>query len=432
METQLQPNSSISEGWLKKFIPLWIGQAFSLVGSGLVQFALVWWLTEKTGSTAVLAAATLAALIPQVVVSPFAGALVDRWNRKAVMMIADSLTALATLVLSLLFATGAIQAWHVYALMFVRSFGGAFQWPAMQASTSLMVPEKHLSRLAGANQALNGLINIVAPPAGAFLLAVLPIHNVLMIDILTAILAVGILAFIAIPQPKVQPEQAASVKNVWEDVKTGLRYARTWPGLMGILVMAAMLNLFTNPAFSFIPLVVTRVFNGGALEYGWIDSAFGIGVVLGGLLLSIWGGFKRKIITSMLGLIGMGVGVLIVGLIPGWGYTFALAGMFLVGLMNPLVNGPLFAIIQIKVAPEMQGRIFTLVNSIASAMSPLGMVIASPVAEMLGLRSWYVLAGIACILMAAAGLIVPAINTVEEQTPGLAGATGIGASVSAD
>jgi DHA3 family macrolide efflux protein-like MFS transporter len=153
---------------------------------------------------------------------------------------------------------------------------------------------------------------------------------------------------------------------------------------------------------------------------------------LGGLLLSIWGGFKRKIITSMLGLIGMGVGVLIVGLIPGWGYTFALAGMFLVGLMNPLVNGPLFAIIQIKVAPEMQGRIFTLVNSIASAMSPLGMVIASPVAELLGLRSWYVLAGIACILMAAAGLIVPAINTVEEQTPGLAGATGISASVSAD
>ena len=151
--------------WLRSFAPIWAGQAFSLLGSNLVQFTLVWWLTEKTGSTVVLATATLVALLPEVLLAPFAGALVDRWNRRRVMMVADGAIALVTLGLVALFLTNAIQPWHIYVAMFLRAVGGGFHFPAFAASSTLMVPERHLARLAGANQALRGMMSIAATSA---------------------------------------------------------------------------------------------------------------------------------------------------------------------------------------------------------------------------------------------------------------------------
>jgi DHA3 family macrolide efflux protein-like MFS transporter len=408
---------NIKDKWLRSFGPIWIGQAFSLLGSNLVQFALVWWLTEKTGSTAVLATATLVALLPEVILSPFAGALVDRWNRKRVMIIADTGIAVTTLGLVFLFLSGSIQPWHIYIAMFLRALGGGFHFPAMTASSSLMVPEKHLSRLAGANQALAGLMKIAAPPLGALLLSLMPMQNVLVIDIVTAGLAVVPLFFILIPQP-VREEASVTVRSVLKDVSVGFRYVASWPGLMAILFMAAAINFLINPAFTFLPLLVTRHFHGGAVEYGWLESGFGIGVILGGVLLSVWGGFRRKVLTSMTSLIGMGIGILAVGLVSESGYWIALTAIILTGFMNPLVNGPFFALIQSKVDPEMQGRVITMVVSLAGAMSPISMIIAAPVAERLGLQSWYVLGGVICILMAAGGLFSKTVMTVESQTQG--------------
>ncbi len=405
--------------WLLQFGPIWLGQAFSLLGSSLVQFALVWHLTVQTGSTAVLATATLVALLPQVLLGPFAGALVDRWDRRKVMIIADSAIALTTLALVGLFFAGAIEVWHIYAAMFLRSLGGAFHWPAMQASTSLMVPKEHLPRLAGANQALNGMINIAAPPLGALLLSLLPIHSVLAIDIGTALIAILPLFFIAIPRPiRSDAGDIVTPATVWRDVRMGLRYVSSWPGMLAILMMASIINFLLNPAFSFLPLLVTRRFNGGAIELGWLESGFGIGMITGGLLLGIWGGFRKKITTSLFGLIGMGAGILAVGLAPGTGYWIALGGLALTGFMNPLVNGPLFALLQTKVEPEMQGRVFTLVGSLSAAMSPLGMLFAAPVAEWLGIQSWYIIGGIATALMGVAGFMIKVVYTIDDQSPG--------------
>ena len=405
--------------WLQVFIPVWAGQVFSLLGSGLVHFALIWWMTEKTGSAAVLASASLVGLLPQVFLSPFAGALVDRWNRRWVMVAADGTVALATLGLVILFATGQVQLWHVYVALFIRSLGGAFHWPAMQASTSLMVPKEHLSRIAGANQALNGLIGIGAPPLGALLMSTLPIFQVLAIDIVTAGLAILPLLFIAIPQPaREDAHLAVTPKTVWADVRGGFRYVVSWPGVFSLLLMAAMVNFLLSPGTAFMPLLVTQHFNGGAVQLAWMQSAWGVGVVAGGLLLSAWGGFRRKIITSMLSLMGIGVGVLLTGAAPAWGYWIAWSGMLISGIMNPLTNGPLFALLQSKIEPHMQGRVFTLVNSLASAMMPLGMMIGAPVAEWLGLRSWYLFGGVMCLLMGLVGLTAPLINTLDDQQPG--------------
>ncbi|MBN1679757.1 MAG: MFS transporter [Anaerolineae bacterium] len=404
-----------THNWKVLFAAIWSGQAFSLLGSSLVQFALVWWLTEKTGSATVLATASLAALLPQVVFSPFAGALVDRWNRRLIMIVADSGIALVTLGLIGLFAADMAQVWHIYVIMMIRSVGGAFHWPAMQASSSLMVPKQHLSRVAGFNQTLQGGIGIIAPPLGALLIEALPMQTVLSIDVITAAIAVSPLLLIAIPQPERSTAPDGKPTSVLGDVREGLRYVRGWPGLLMILLMATGINFLFTPAFSLLPLVITEHFDGGALELGWIQTAWGVGVVLGGLTLGVWGGFKNNIYTSMLGLLGMGAGVIVLGLSPASAFVFGLVGMFMAGFMNPITNGPLFAMLQSSVVPDMQGRVFTLVNASAMAMSPLSLAVAGPVADLVGIRFWYVVAGMFCMLMGVTGCFLPAIVNVEKQ-----------------
>jgi len=287
----------------------------------------------------------------------------------------------------------------------------------MQASTSLMVPGEQLSRIAGLNQALNGVLSIASPPFAALLLGMIPMHLVLSIDVLTALLAVLPLVFLQIPEPpRTQiAAGASSVSVFWKDFRDGLSYVRSWPGLLAILLMAMVINFLFNPAFSLMPLLVTEHFGGGVFELSWMESLAGVGVIAGGVALSIWGGFKRKIYTSLFGLIGMGIGTVLIGFAPGHLYGLGLAGMSLVGLMNPITNGPLFALVQSTVAPDMQGRVLTLIMSLCGAMSPLSMLIAGPVADRLGIPFWYVAAGIVCLLMGVGGFFVPQIVRVEEQ-----------------
>jgi DHA3 family macrolide efflux protein-like MFS transporter len=413
---------SVPKNWAARFFTIWIGQAFSLFGSGLVQFALVWWLTQKTGSATILATATLVALIPQIILGPLAGALVDRWNRRLVLILSDAGIALSTLVLIYLFAIGRVQIWHVYVIMFIRSLGGAFQFPTMQASTTLMVPENQLSRVAGLNQTLNGLVNIAAPPLGALLISLLPTQRVLSIDILTALLAILPLLFLSIPQPvRKEQTEGQGPTNFWQDLREGVVYVSKWPGLLAIMVLATLLNFLLSPASSLMPLLVTKHFQGGAFQLGWVESAWGFGVIAGGLVLSVWGGFRRKVVTSMIGVIGIGIGILLVGLAPSNLLALAIAGYFLSGFMNPLVNGPLFATIQTIVRPDMQGRVMSLLLSVATAAMPLSLLIAGPISDRLGIRTWFWFGGLACLLVGMATFFVPVVMNVEENHHELTG-----------
>ena len=403
--------------WQIPFFTIWTGKAVSLLGSQLVQFALVWWLTETTGSATVLAIATMMAVLPQVFLSPFAGALIDRWNRRLVMMVADSVIALAVVVLAVLYALDAVQVWHIYLLMLVRAAGGAFHWPAMKASTTLMVPEKHLSRIAGLNQTLFGVANIASPPLGALLLSTLPMQGILAIDVGTAALAIVPLFLIHIPQPERKEMLGATETrpSVLADMREGLRFVWGWPGMTMIIAIATLINLLLNPAFSLLPILVTDHFGGGALELAWLQSDWGIGVVLGGITLSVWGGFRRRIATAMLSVALMGIGTTVIGLTPATAFTLAVGAIFLDGFMNPIANGSLMAALQSIVPPQMQGRVFTLVASGAAAMSPLGLAIAGPVADALGVQIWFLIGGIATILMGTGSFFVPAIMRVEDQ-----------------
>jgi len=394
--------------WRAVFFAVWSGQAASLFGSQLVQFALVWWLTQTTGSATVLAGATLVALLPQILVAPVAGALADRWNRRWVMVFADGGIALATLGLALLFASGVAQVWHVYLALLVRSTGGAFHWPAMQSSTAMMVPERHLARIGGLNQSLYGLCSIAAPPLGAILLSALPMYGILAIDVATALFAILPLLGFEIPVLRRDPAEAAK-SSVLADLRTGFRFVAAWRPLLVIIVAAAVINLFANPAVSLLPLLVTSHFGGGALQLAQLESVFGVGMVVGGVLLGVWGGFKRRMVTAMLALLLQGIGFAAVGLLPAAGLGAATVAMALIGFTNPICNGALIAAIQARVPHGMQGRVLSLLSSGAAAASPLGLLAAGPLADRFGVPIWYVIAG---AVMVAVSLIVSAVPGV--------------------
>lgn len=404
--------------WAPRFFTIWVGQAFSLFGSQIVHFGLVWWLTEQTGSAIVLATASLFGLLPQIILSPFAGALVDRWNRRIVMMVADSAVALMSLSLAYLFHTGQAQVWHIYVIMLLRSAGGAFHWPAMQASTSLMVPKEQLTRVGGLNQTLSGLLSIAAPPVGAMLMAVMPVQGLLLLDVVTALPAILPLIFIPIPQPDRLHEMSSGLRartTLWHDLGEGFRYVATWRGMLIVGIMATFLNCLITPAFSLLPLLVSKHFGGDAIQLGIMNSVWGIGMLAGGLILSLWGGFRRRMATSLTGLIGMGIGFTIVAVTPSNLFWLAILGTILSGFMAPITNGPLFAVVQSVVDPDMQGRVMSLMSSAATFMAPLGLAIAGHLTDDHGLQLWYYIAGIACIAMGLGGFFIEPVMTLESQ-----------------
>jgi DHA3 family macrolide efflux protein-like MFS transporter len=411
---------SVQDGkpWKSRFFTIWGGQALSILGSQLVQFALIWYLTVQTGSATVLATASLVGTLPQVILGPFVGALVDRWNRRWIMLLADSIITLATILLAVSFALDGVTLWHIYVVMLIRSLAGSFHGNAMSASTSLMVPVEHLTRIQGINQMLNGGLNVISAPLGAFLLNLLPIQGILVIDVGSALFAILPLLLIQIPQPaRIERRQAQGEEQatIWQDFQAGFRYLLGWPGLLIVGLMTVGINFTIIPAYSLLPLMVKSYFGGSAIHLGWVESAMGIGVIVGGALLGVWGGFKRRILTSMLGLMGMGAGTLILALAPSSAMYLAVGGALLVGVMNPITIGPFFAVIQSTIEPDMQARILTLLSSVGGGMAPVGLMIAGPVADRFGIQAWFLLGGSLCVLMGITGLFVPAVMNIEQR-----------------
>ncbi|MBI9046310.1 MAG: MFS transporter [Anaerolineaceae bacterium] len=408
----------IKNNWQKDFFTVWAGQAFSLLGSSLVNFSLIWWLTEKTGSAMVLAIATAFALIPRIIAGPFLGALVDRMNRKRVMILADAAIALSTIVIVLLFKLEVVEIWHLYILLALRSIGETFHFPAMQASTTLMVPDEHLPRISGINQMLDGGLKIVGPPLGALLLGLMPFYGVLSIDIVTALLAIIPLFFVEIPQPKpvLEKQKLQQEKSgLWQEVKESFQYLLGFKGLALIMGVSMMSNFLYTPAFNFLPLYVTEYFNGDVWQLSIFETVIGAGMLIGGLILGVWGGFKRKMYTILFGILFSGAFMFLLGMVPS--DRFGTAVMMMAGhaIVNSITNGAAFALLQSVVAPEMQGRIFSTVSSVAMMMSPLGLLIIAPVIERFGLPFWFLCIGVMSVLMGFASFATPEVIGLEKE-----------------
>jgi MFS transporter, DHA3 family, macrolide efflux protein len=418
--------------WARRFFPLWIGQALSLLGSQLVQFAIIWYLTQETHSATALAVASMMGLLPQVLLSPLIGTWVDRGNRRWILVSADATVALATLFLAFLFASGQVQIWEVYVVLLIRAVAGGFHQSAFGASVVLLVPRQHLARMQGLNQALQGGMNILSAPLGAFLLTFLPMPAILAVDVSTAVVAITILLFIQIPQP----ERAASAQSTfWQDFASGFRYIIAWRGLLILLGLVMVINFFFSALEPLTPLLITNHFHGSAQELGWWLSSFAIGTVLGGLLLGIWGGFQRKVVTAQLGLILVGLSTIVIGRVPADMFWIGLAANAAVGFLLPIINGSYGATLQSAVVPEMQGRVFAFIMSAAMLISPLALMIAGPFADAFGIQIWFLLTGSSCTLMGMLGFLSRDVmqmegRSAEDRLPGQAASGEDGCEVS--
>ncbi len=401
------------EGWAGRFFTVWTGQSVSLMGSQLVQFALIWWLTVETGSATILTVASVMGILPQVLLAPFAGALVDRWRRRRVIIMADGLMALLTLGLMALFALGSVNVILVLAALLLRSVLSGFHWPAMRASTSLMVPQPHLARINGLNESVRGLASIAAPPLGAVLIATLPMSTVLSVDVITAAIAISALLVVRIPEVRRGALRTGS--SISTEIRDAWRHLSSWRGALTLMLVFMLINFMINPAFALLPLLTVQHFGGGAMQYAALESAAGVGMILGGLVLGVWGGTTRKVVTCMAATGLCGVGVLTIGLLPADGYVMAVAGCLLIGLTLPVINGTMVAIMQKGIRADMQGRVLSMLGAGVMAMSPVGLLLAGPISDTVGVQIWFIGGGVLMLLTAVGSTFMPVMARMEDR-----------------
>ena len=361
----------------RTFLIIWFGQLISLIGSSLTSFALGVYVYNRTGAATQLALSLVAASVPSLVLLPFAGALVDRWDRRRVLILSDTGAALVTLTFWALLAAGRLEVWHVYIGNALTSALGAFQRPAYMAVPSLLVPKEQFGRISGLMQLAESVSTIVAPLAAGFMIAAIRIEGVFLVDFATFLFAVATLLVVRIPHPAVQPGAAAGRGSLLRQAAYGWEYLRARQGLLGMLILFAIVN-FALGFYSalFTPLVLSR---SNAQVLGSLLSISGLAMLAGSLVMSAWGGTSRKIFTVLgaISLSGLGMGA--VGLRPN--ILLMGAGNLVLFGFAPIANAASQAIWLAKVAPDVQGRVFATRMMIASAITPLAYLFAGVLAD---------------------------------------------------
>ncbi len=362
------------------FSIIWFGQLVSLTGSGMTVFSLTLWAWQATGSATALALMSFFFMGPTVLMSPIAGALVDRWSRKFVMILTDTISGLATLAVLLLYLSGHLQVWHLYLGAAVVGAFQAFQWPAYSATISVMVDKKHYGRANGMMSLAESASSIAAPLLAGMLIGPIGIAGVMTLDLITFLFAIGTLALVHIPQPpKVTLEPTGDSSLLGESLY-GFTYILRRPSLLGLQLTLMATNLLGSFAFGVLsPMILARTDNNAQI-LGTVLSISGVGGVMGGIAMSLWGGPARRV-HGLLGGLALEslLGTLVLGVarsLPLW-----VAGAFFTSFFIPIINGSNQAIWQSKVPPDVQGRVFAVRRLIAQITSPLGLLIAGPLAD---------------------------------------------------
>jgi MFS transporter, DHA3 family, macrolide efflux protein len=426
---------------MRAFIVVWLGQLGSLMGTGMTQFAITLWAWEQTGQATALTLVAFFTYAPTVLMSPIAGALVDRWNRKLVMMLSDVGTSIATVSILLLTLTDSLQIWHLYVAGAFAGVFQSFQFPAYSAAISVMVSKKQYARTSAMISLAESSSIIVAPLAAAALYAIIGLQGILVIDCLTFLLAFGTLLVVFIPQPKRSAEGAEGKGNLWIESLYGFRYILKRPSLLSLQMLFLFGNLIAGLCMVLTaPMILARTGN-DELILASVVTSMGIGGVAGGLIMSAWGGPKRRIHGVLLGWMLSGLaGMVVLGLgqiQPVW-----MAGGFLLSFCIAPVNASNQAIWQSKVAPDVQGRVFAVRRVIAQVAGPLAMFIAGPLADFVfepalmpggllaasvgqivgtgpgaGMSAMFLGGGLLIGLLALTGYLIPMIRNVEDIIP---------------
>jgi len=362
------------------FVIVWVGQIVSMLGSAMTWFALTIWAWQTTGQATALALVSFFSFGPTLLLSPIAGALVDRWNRKLMMMLSDLATGLGTVVVLLLYATHNLQIWHIYAVGILAGAFWAFQFPAYSAAVTMLVPREQYARAEGMIGLAASASGILGPPLAAVLLGAVGFAGIMLIDLLTLILALGALLLVHVPQPAPGGAGRQGQRSLWHESVYGLRYIYERPSLRTLQLLFAAGNFFESLGFALIaPMILARSGN-SEITLGSVQSIGAVGGVVGGLLLIIWGGPKRRIHGALLGwALANLMGMSLLGL--GRSLTLWAVGRFFVDFFTPIVEGSNQAIWQTKVAPDVQGRVFATRQLLSQITLPFGMLLAGPLAD---------------------------------------------------
>ena len=376
--------------WKKTFAIIWGGQFFSLLSSSIVNFAIVLWLSIETRSAEVLAFGSIAAMLPQSVLGFFTGVYVDRWNRKLTMMLADGFIAVCTLVLAVLFWTGEPKLGLIYLLLALRSVGGAFHGPAMQASIPLLAPESELMRIAGINQTINSISFMAGPALGALFITIMSIGNVLMIDVLGALCAITSLLFVKIPNP---PPKEQEGRHLWREIKEGVREIVYRPGINTLFLFSVLVFFCMMPLSVLFPLMTLEHFGGNEFQISLVEIVWSAGSFLGGLLIGILNYKGNRIILINLSYLVMGLAFLVSGLLPATQFVWFVVLSTVGGICGAFFQSAFTSLLQEKIDPGLLGRVFSMFASFTILPAMIGLLGTGYMADHAGLTVTFVVLG---------------------------------------
>lgn len=410
----------MKQNWIKAAGLFFSSQAVSLFGSSLVQYAIIWYITLETESGIMTTLATLFGFLPQVLISLFAGVWADRYSKKMLIMIADGAIALSTLVIAILFMLGLDSIWLLLIALGIRSLGSGIQTPTVTSFLPEIVPEERLMRVNGINTTIQSVMLILSPAASGALLANVKLAYIFFIDVFTAVVGIALLWCVKTDKkerPEGRPEYFSAIKE-------GILYAKNHRLVSRMFLYLLLANILVAPLSILTPLFVTRTFGGGPFYLTLNEVVFFIGNIIGGALISIWGGFKNKVHTVCLGCVICGVLSVLMG--ASFSFVFYLVCTGLSGVTMPMFNTPFITLFQENVDAEKQGRVFSLISVISGCVMPLAMVFYGPLADLIKIEYILIATGIlfvACTFVLLKDKVLknavkPAGITASSQTEG--------------
>jgi len=401
---------------MRSFTILWFGQIISLIGSAMTWFAFTIWAWQTTGKASALATISFFAFLPTVLFSPVAGAFVDRWSRKLVMLLSDLASALGTLTIFLIYTFGSLQIWHIYAVSILAGFFTAFQYPAYSAAVTTMLSKDDYARAEGMLGSARALSGILAPIFAAALLGVVGLSGIMVIDLVTFLFAFSTLVFIHIPKPQQTETGLQSKGTLWQEIQFGFRYINEKQSLRALTVLFVVAGIFLAIGATLMaPLVLSGTGNSES-ALATVQSTGAVGGIVGGVILSLWGGMKRRIHNVLIG----GAGACLLGIVwLGLGRVVLIwaIGSFFFAFFEPFVEGGNIAIWQVKVPADVQGRVFSARHLLVQIPYLFGILIAGYLAEAIAIRTVLVFVGLAGTIVFIAGYFFQHVRSAEELLP---------------
>ncbi|MDD4803154.1 MAG: MFS transporter [Syntrophomonas sp.] len=397
--------------WKKNIILFLLSQTISLFGSSLVQYAIMWHITLKTQSGVMMTIAIICGFLPTFFLSPFAGVWADRYNRKYLIIMADSTIALSTLVLAIIFLNGYKMLWLLFFISAVRALGAAVQMPAVNAFIPQVVPQDKLTQVNAANTSIQSLVMLISPMLSGALLTFASLEIIFFIDVITAVIGVFILCVLNIPaHGKAMEKQNISY---FSDMRAGLAYINQHKYIKKLFMFTALFFILSAPVSFLTPLQVARSFGDDVWRLTAIEVAFSIGMILGGGIMAYWGGFKNKIHSMTLSVIALGTSTIALGIIGEFSAYLVIMG--LAGIFIPLFNTPFTVLLQERVDTDYLGRIFGVLVMISSTMMPIGMLLFGPMADIIQIE--WLLIGTGLLILAEGYLLLGNKILIEAGKP---------------